>query len=415
MGVTLIHGANATLDLQSVLIRIGWETDLSCDVDASAFLVNEKNTVRQDQDFVFYNQTETSCGSVSLEKSSEQDKYRFRVLLNQIPKDVSKIVIAITVDTENNTYHCGFLKNLYVCLTDLSGEDEKIRFDINNLEKEKALMLCDLYRHKDDWKFRAVGQGYNGGLEAMASAFGVCVSSSDESEKTTEPVITTNRRRTPGEIWREKAETLQFSLREFLPQIQSACENQLNESNTRMILDKMFMDVLGYSMDEIKAEQRIQGRKVDYVLSLNNQDMIACESKRAGLPLRDKHVFQASSYGAYSGIRWVLLTNLLTWRVYHVSANDRVTASIIFSVDINQDFSIEDCEKLLLISRYGMARKGRLERLRNEVSALARENLIQAMLTDDVINKVRLVIKRDTGCKFDNDTIQQALEDILVH
>lgn len=412
----LNRGANAILDLSRVLIKIGWETNLSCDVDASAFLVNEENTVRNDQDFVFYNQTETECGSVSLEKPTEQDKYHFRILLPQIPKDISKVVIAITIDTKDDNQHCGLLENLYVCLTDLSGEEEKIRFNINDLGKKRALMLCDLYHHQDKWKFRAVGQGYNGGLEALASAFGVCINSSEEPEKTsTEPVITTSRRRSPGEIWREKAEAVQSALSEFLPQIQSACESQLNESNTRMILDKLFMDVLGYSMDEIKAEQRVQGRKVDYVLSINDKDILACESKRAGLPLRDKHVFQASSYGAYSGIRWVLLTNLVTWRIYHVSASDRVTASIVFSVNLDQELSIEDCEKLLLISRYGMARKGKLEKLWNEISALTRENLIQAMLTDDVVNRVRLVIKRDTGCRFDNDTIQQALEDILVH
>lgn len=70
---------------------------------------------------------------------------------------------------------------------------------------------------------------------------------------------------------------------------------------------------------------------------------------------------------------------------------------------------------MLLISRYGMTRKGMLEKHWNEVSALTRESLIRAILTEDVINKIRLVIKRDTGCSFDNEVIQQVVEDTLIH
>ncbi|WP_242523254.1 hypothetical protein [Thiocystis minor] len=131
--------------------------------------------------------------------------------------------------------------------------------------------------------------------------------------------------------------------------------------------------------------------------------------------MHDKHVFQATSYGAYSGIRWALLSNLSTWRIYHISTHDIVTASLVFSVDLLPAVGLDDCERLLLISRDGMTRKGMLEKRWNEVSALTRASMVRSILTEDVINRVRLVIKRDTGCSFGNDEIQQVMEDILIH
>ncbi len=126
-------------------------------------------------------------------------------------------------------------------------------------------------------------------------------------------------------------------------------------------------------------------------------------------------MFQATSYGAYSGIRWAILTNLSTWRVYHISTQDIVNANLVFSVDLLPDVRLDDCERLLLISRYGMNRKGLLEKRWNEVSALTRESLTRAILNDDVINKIRLIIKRDTGCGFDNEVIQRVVEEMLIH
>ncbi|AFL73815.1 TerD family protein [Thiocystis violascens] len=418
MGTELQQGANAPIADKSVMIGVGWDADIPWDIDVSAFLMGASGKVRSDQDFVFYNQTETPCGSLCLESDHESDQRAFRALLARVPEDVSKIVFTITIGANSGADdcpHCGMIEQLYIRVTNLSGED-LIRFNVTNVGQERALMLGDLYRHQGSWKFRAVGQGYNGGLDALATALGVTIQKTPvDIDDHREDVVTLSRRRNPKQIWTEKAVALQQSLRRFLPQIQAAVDGQINESNTRMIIDKMLMDVFGYAMEEIKAEQMVQGRKADYVLSVIDQDLIVGESKRAGVSLRDKHVFQATSYGAYSGIRWALLTNLSTWRIYHIAMQDIVTASLVFSVDLLPDVSLEDCERLLLISRDGMTRKGMLEKRWNEVSALTRASMVRAILTEDVINKVRLVIKRDTGCSFGNNEIQQTLEDILLH
>jgi len=154
-------------------------------------------------------------------------------------------------------------------------------------------------------------------------------------------------------------------------------------------------------------------RKADYVLTVGEIDALVVEAKKAGMPLRTKQIFQVTSYGAYSGIKWALLTNLVTWQLYHISTQDKVEADMVFSIDLLPDFNQEDAELLVLISRYGMQRKSLLEKLCNEVRALSHESIIRAILTEDVINKIRLIIRKDTGCNINNDAIQNVLEEIL--
>jgi hypothetical protein len=280
--------------------------------------------------------------------------------------------------------------------------------------KERALILGELYRYQGAWKFRAVGQGYNNGLDALATSFGVNIQNAANSSKKENAVELANRLPSKRD-WTKRAVKLQQALQKFLLQINAAVANNANESNTRMILDRILLDVFGYSMEEVKAEQKIQGRKADYVLAVDEEDVIVGESKRAGLKLSEKHVFQATSYGAYSGIRWALLTNLSTWQIYHISMQNIVDANLVFSVNLLPEISLEDCEKLVLISRFGMTQKGALEKCWREVNALTRENLIQAILTEDVVKAIRIAIRRDTGCNFDNDLIQQTLLDVLIH
>jgi predicted type IV restriction endonuclease len=180
-----------------------------------------------------------------------------------------------------------------------------------------------------------------------------------------------------------------------------------------MILDKIFMESLGYKIDEIKAEQKIQGRKADYVLSVDNDDMLVVEAKRAGMRLQNKQIFQATSYGAYSGIKWALLTNLQIWQLYYISTQEKVEPNLVFSIDLTTDLTQEDFEKFILISRYGINKKRLLEKLWNEVNALSHENIISTMISEEVINKIRTIIKRDTGCNLENEKIQQSIEEIL--
>ncbi|MCI5151350.1 MAG: stress protein [Candidatus Electrothrix sp. MAN1_4] len=348
-------------------------------------------------------------------KKSKNDS-EFHICLEKIPKEVSKIAFVINiyqaVERQQNFSMVDQI-SLKIFEKDFNGT-ELVRYDSKGIIQDIALILGGIYRNKGAWNFGAIGQGFNGGLDLLASRFGVSIEgTSEEDTQVVDEKKIKQGKRSIAQILSQKAHSLQQSIDAFLPQINSAVEQKINESNTRMILDKMFMDAFGYEIDEIKAEQKIQGRRADYILSVDNEDMLVVEAKKAGMRLQNKHIFQATSYGAYSGIKWALLTNLQTWQLYYISTQEKIEENLVFSIDLTTDLTLEDFEKLILISRYGISKKRMLEKLWNEVNALRPENIISTILSEEVINKIRIIIKRDTGCNLANDKIQQTIEEVL--
>jgi hypothetical protein len=179
-----------------------------------------------------------------------------------------------------------------------------------------------------------------------------------------------------------------------------------------MILDKIFIEALGYSIEELKTEQRIQGRRADYILSVNDVDYIVVEAKKAGMALRDKQVFQATSYGAYSGIKWALLTNLNQWQLYYINSGAKIEPELLFCIDLNV-IRDEDMEMLFKISKNGVLEKGLLEEVREKNRALSQENIISTLFTDDVLEAMRKTINGESSYKVSHQEIQKALESFL--
>ncbi|SLM28117.1 Stress protein [Desulfamplus magnetovallimortis] len=428
MTVRLQKGANSLLmyknqNLDEITVGLGWSKNNDFDVDISAFMLNEDGYVRNDKDFIFYNQPEgpNCCIVLYEDANSDDDMCCFTLNLSKIPKDINKIqFVATIVSEENRDINFSMIENAYIRIMQKDNDYEIIRFDIEEINNEVALIIGEIYQYQEKWKFRAVGQGYNGGLEVITSAYGVKVESdqnkiSNDSEfKTTQsPNLSRKTKRSPKKKLEQHTEQIIEQIKQFIPQINTAVEKKQNESNTRMVLDKILMEVLDYRIEEVKAEQKIQGRKADYVLSLNDTDIMVVEAKKAGMSLREKHIFQATSYGAYSGIKWALLTNLVTWQLYRISTQEKVEANLLFSIDLLPELSRDDAKKFVLISRYGMTRKGLLENTWNEIKARSHESITRAILTEDVINKIRLVIKKDTGCNLSNEAIQEVVEEIL--
>lgn len=425
MSVKLQKGANTTLEhngADDIIIGLGWQIkNNTFGLNCSAFMLNQIGKIRNDKDFIFCNQTEGPDACIILDDSPQldSDSTHFHVNLSKIPLDVTKIIFTIAINEIEN-FECNFsmVEKAYIrIMQNTSSKQEFIRYDLENTNQEVTLIIGEIYRYKKNWKFRAVGQGYKENINAITSMFGIDINNYENkkvSEKKAQKATKVEKvRRSSKHIFSEKACVLRETLNNFLPQIEDAVDQKINESNTRMILDKIFMDVLGYKMEDIQAEQKIQGRKADYVLSFDGMDAIVVEAKKAGMALREKQIFQATSYGAYSGIKWALLTNLETWKLYHIATNDKVEADLVFSVNLLPNLNQNDSELLVLISRYGVERKSLLEKLWDEVKALSHENIISAILTEDVINKIRLIIKRDTRCVIDNEQIQSVVEEIL--
>ncbi|MFJ3769456.1 TerD family protein [Streptomyces sp. NPDC090082] len=185
-------GANiglATLseDTGAVVVGLSWSSATGDgDADVSVLLVDSGGKVRGDGDFYFYNQPAAEDGSVQLlgkvpTESGSED--RISLDLTAIPEDVATIVVAAS---QYGGARFGDLDDLRMTVSDRSGE-ALLGFSIEDATIETAFIFGELYRRNDEWKFRAVGQGYETGLAGLATDFGIAVDEEDETEAEYEP------------------------------------------------------------------------------------------------------------------------------------------------------------------------------------------------------------------------------------
>jgi tellurium resistance protein TerD len=191
MAISLSKGGHVSLSktvptLTKIHIGLGWNvraTDGSAfDLDASAFLLAATEKVRSDADFIFFNQKTSADGSVkhtgdNLTGEGDGDDEVIKVDLQAVPADVAKISVAVTIhEADTRRQNFGMVSGAFVRILDDSNGSEIVRYDLSeDFSTETALIFGEVYRNGTEWKFRAVGQGFQGGLPAMARNFGVSV------------------------------------------------------------------------------------------------------------------------------------------------------------------------------------------------------------------------------------------------
>lgn len=179
----LISGANAPVAGDHVEILITWPT-ASGALDPSAFLVAENGKVRSDADMVFYNQESAEKGCVRLVESVG-GQARFAIALTDVPSTIVKIIFCLTVETPGRSM-AGFVGT---ALGVLEGGREAHRFEpALSGASEVSMMVAELYRRDNNWKIRAIGQGFRDGLGALATSLGVDVEGDDSGASAPDPV-----------------------------------------------------------------------------------------------------------------------------------------------------------------------------------------------------------------------------------
>ena len=192
MAINLSKGGNINLSktaptMSKVDLGLGWNpraTDgKAFDLDAVAFLTGEDGKVRLDGEFIFFNQKVSPCGSVTHNGDNrtgdgDGDDETISVDLAKVPQEVAKIVFAVTIhEGQQNGQNFGMVDKAYIRVINQDANAEELaRFDLSeDGSTEVAMIFGELYRHSGEWKFKAVGQGFSGGLGALAASYGVAV------------------------------------------------------------------------------------------------------------------------------------------------------------------------------------------------------------------------------------------------
>ena len=192
MAVSLSKGQKVDLTkgnpgLSKIIVGLGWDTNkydggADFDLDAAAFLLAANGKVASDSDFVFYGNLKHSSGGVehmgdNLTGEGDGDDEQIKVNLAAVPASVDKIGFTVTIyEAESRKQNIGQVSNAYIRIVDETSNAELIRYDLGeDFSVETAVVVGELYRNNGEWKFNAIGSGFQGGLKALCQNYGVNV------------------------------------------------------------------------------------------------------------------------------------------------------------------------------------------------------------------------------------------------
>lgn len=190
MAISLTKGQKVDLTktnpgLTKLVIGLGWDTNKydgghAFDLDASAFLVGVNGKVASESNFVFFNNL--SAGGVThtgdnLTGAGDGDDEQIKVDLTAIPADVDKVAFTVTIfDADTRQQNFGQVSNAFIRVVDEATGTELIRYDLGeDFSTETAIVVAEIYRNNGEWKFNAIGAGFQGGLTALCTNYGLAM------------------------------------------------------------------------------------------------------------------------------------------------------------------------------------------------------------------------------------------------
>lgn len=181
--VDLTKGSNVS----RINVALGWDTNRydgghDFDLDVSVFMVDESGKVRDDGDFIFYNNLKHASGSVEhtgdeRTGASDGDDEMIKVDFSKMPRNIEKLAFVVTIhDAKARHQNFGQVFNSYVRVDDGVSGEQLLKFDLGeDFSQETGLAVCEIYKHNGDWKFNAIGAGYANGLEGFVRDYGLQV------------------------------------------------------------------------------------------------------------------------------------------------------------------------------------------------------------------------------------------------
>ena len=190
MPINLTKGQKVSLTkgnpgLKKIMVGLGWDvnqfdTGADFDLDASVFLAGANGKCPTEKEFIFYGNLEHTSGAVkhmgdNLTGEGDGDDEQIEVDLSLVPANIEKIAFTVTIyHAENRHQNFGQVSNAYCRIVDENTNEELIRFDLGeDFSIETAVVVGELYKHNGEWKFNAIGSGFQGGLAALCGHYGI--------------------------------------------------------------------------------------------------------------------------------------------------------------------------------------------------------------------------------------------------
>lgn len=171
--------------LSKVVVGLGWDVNAfdtggDFDLDAAAFLLTDSGKVSAQEDFVFFGNLNHPSGSVqhmgdNLTGAGEGDDEQMKIDLSKVPAQITKIAFTVTIyEPEQRRQNFGQINNAFIRIYNEDTGEEMLRYDLGeDFSIETAAVFGEVYKNGSEWKFNAIGSGYQGGLKALCAQYGV--------------------------------------------------------------------------------------------------------------------------------------------------------------------------------------------------------------------------------------------------
>lgn len=190
MPVSLQKGQKVSLTkgnpgLKKVVVGLGWDvnqfdTGGDFDLDAAAFLLTDSGKVSRQEDFIYFGNLTHPSGSVqhmgdNLTGAGEGDDEQIRVDLSKVPEHITKIAFTVTIyEPEQRRQNFGQINNAFIRIYNEDTGEEMLLYDLGeDFSIETAAVFGEVYKNGSEWKFNAIGSGYQGGLKALCTQYGI--------------------------------------------------------------------------------------------------------------------------------------------------------------------------------------------------------------------------------------------------
>ncbi|MCR5110207.1 MAG: TerD family protein [Ruminococcus sp.] len=190
MPINLSKGQKVSLTkdnpgLNNILVGLGWDVNAfdsgtSFDLDASVFIADASGKCPSEKEFIFYGNKEHTSGAVkhmgdNTTGEGDGDDEQIHIELNKVPDNLEKIAFTVTIyEAEQRHQNFGQVSNAYIRIIDEATGTELVRFDLGeDFSIETAVVVGELYKNNGEWKFNAIGSGFQGGLAALCGHYGI--------------------------------------------------------------------------------------------------------------------------------------------------------------------------------------------------------------------------------------------------
>ena len=168
---------------KKLVLHFGWDSvDSEIGIDAAAFMLSDQNRCERDEDFIFYGNPVYLNGSVVHTNMNPKDKEGITLTLSEIPANITRLALTLTIhEGEKRGHYMSNVESPYLRIVNGDNEEELYQFNYgSDLSKETAIVVGELYRYGDEWKFNAIGSGFYGGLAALCRNYGLQIEENTE-------------------------------------------------------------------------------------------------------------------------------------------------------------------------------------------------------------------------------------------